>query len=168
MQPSFLRQNLLYTIREAGLIILLSIAAGLAVNLARTDSIPFVQDWSAESRLSEDDGDSLSISLTEAEALFRGNRAVFLDARSRDLFDEGHIKGSRSLPWHGVDDYFQKALQGMDREALVITYCDGESCNLSHDLALFLKNMGFSDVKVLINGWTVWVEKNLPIETSEK
>lgn len=168
MQPFILRQNFMHTVREAGLIILLSIAAGVAVNLARTDSIPFVQDWSAESRLSEDDGNSLAISLPEAKILFRKNKAIFLDARSRDLFDEGHIKGSRSLPWHGVDDYFQEALQGMDRDAPVITYCDGESCNLSHDLALFLKNMGFSNVKVLINGWTVWIENNMPIETSDK
>jgi rhodanese-related sulfurtransferase len=168
MQPSALRQNFMDTIREAGLIILLSIAAGLAVNLARTDSIPFVQDWSTEGRLSQDNGDSLAISLAEAKILFKENKAVFLDARSRDLFDEGHIKGSRSLPWHEVDDYFQEALQGMDREAPVITYCDGESCNLSHDLALFLKNMGFSNVKVLINGWTVWIENKLPIEASDK
>jgi len=168
MQPSALRQNFIDTIREAGLIILLSIAAGLAVNLARTDSIPFVQDWSTEGRLSQDNGDSLAISLAEAKILFKENKAVFLDARSRDLFDEGHIKGSRSLPWHEVDDYFQEALQGMDREAPVITYCDGESCNLSHDLALFLKNMGFSNVKVLINGWTVWIENKLPIEASDK
>jgi rhodanese-related sulfurtransferase len=154
--------------REAGLIILLSIVAGLAVNLARTDSIPFVQDWSTEGRLSQNNGDSLAISLAEAKILFKENKAVFLDARSRDLFDEGHIKGARSLPWHEVDDYFQEALQGMDREAPVITYCDGEACNLSHDLALFLKNMGFSNVKVLINGWTVWIENNLPIEASDK
>ncbi len=27
--------------------------------------------------------------------------------------------------------------------------------NLSHELALFLKEMGFSNVKVLVNSWTV-------------
>ena len=168
MPTAVLRQNLMKALQEACFIILLAVAAGLAVNLARTDSIPFVQDWSVESRLSEDDGDSLAIPLPEAEALFRENKAVFLDARGKDLFDEGHIKGAKNLPWYEVDDYFQRVVPGMDRETPVITYCDGESCNLSHELALFLKNVGFSQVRVLVNGWTVWTENNLPIETSDK
>ena len=168
MQSAVSRQRLTDTFREACFIILLSVVAGLAVNLIRTDSIPFIQGWSVESRLSQGDGDSLAISLSEAQALFLENKAVFLDARGKDLFDEGHIKGARSLPWHGVDDYFQEVIQGMDRETLVITYCDGESCNLSHDLALFLQNMGFTHIKVLVNGWTLWAENNLPTEMSDK
>jgi 3-mercaptopyruvate sulfurtransferase SseA len=48
---------------------------------------------------------------------------------------------------------------------LVITYCDGDSCNLSKDLALFMENLGFSKVLVLVNGWTLWQDAGLPIET---
>ncbi len=167
-QSDVLRQSLMDTIREACLIILLSLVAALAVNLARTDSIPFIQNWSIEERLSQDNGDSLAIPLSEAETLFKENKAIFLDARGQELFDEGHIKGARNLPWHAVDDYFSEIIKDMDRETPVITYCDGESCNLSHDLALFLKNMGFTQVKILVNGWTVWVENNLPIEAADK
>nr|NJM03710.1 rhodanese-like domain-containing protein [Desulfobacula sp.] len=118
--------------------------------------------------MEEDGGNSLAIPLPEAEALFRKNKAVFLDARDKTLFDEGHIKGAKNLPWYEVDDYFQQVVPGLDREAPVITYCDGESCNLSHELALFLKNMGFVEVRVLVNGWTVWRENNLPIEPSDQ
>lgn len=168
MPTAVLRQNLMKALQEACFIILLAVASGLAVNLMRTDSIPFVQDWSVESRMSQDNGDSLTIPLAEAEALFKENKAVFLDARDKALFDEGHIQGAKNLPWYEVDDYFQEVVPGMDRETPVITYCDGESCNLSHELALFLKNMGFAEVRVLVNGWTLWQEKNLPIETSDK
>jgi len=168
MTKSILRQNLPDAFRETCFIIVLSIIAGLAVNLIRPAFIPFIQDWSVESRLSQDDGNSLAIPLPEAEILFKENKAVFLDARGKDLFDEGHIKGAKNLPWHEVDDYFQEIISGMDRETPIITYCDGESCNLSHDLALFLKNMGFTHVKVLVNGWTVWGENKLPIEASAK
>ncbi len=167
-QSDVLRQSLIDTVREACFIMALSIIAALAVNLARTDFIPFIQDWSIEARLSQDNGDSLSIPLSEAKTLFKGNKAIFLDARGQELFNEGHIKGARNLPWHAVDDYFPEIIKDMDRETPVITYCDGESCNLSHDLALFLKNMGFTQVKVLVNGWTAWVENNLPIESDDK
>lgn len=40
----------------------------------------------------------------------------------------------------------------------------GENCDLSHELALFLKQMGFPNTRVLVNGWTVWQELNLPVE----
>lgn len=166
MQNSVFKQNLTDAVHQACLIILFSVIMGITVNLIRPDSIPFVKDWSVEGRLSLADGDSLEISLSDAKALFKENKAVFLDARESDLFDEGHIKGARNLPWHGVDDYFSEITKGMDLETPVITYCDGESCELSHDLALFLKNMGFTHVKVLVNGWTIWQENQLPVQSN--
>jgi 3-mercaptopyruvate sulfurtransferase SseA len=57
------------------------------------------------------------------------------------------------------------ATADMANDALVITYCDGDSCNLSKDLALFMENLGFSKVLVLVNGWTLWQDAGLPIET---
>jgi len=56
------------------------------------------------------------------------------------------------------------AVDGMSNDTLIITYCDGENCDLSHELAIFLRDMGFPNVKVLVNGWTVWQEMNLPVE----
>ena len=55
----------------------------------------------------------------------------------------------------------------MEPETPIITYCDGETCNLSHDLALFLRDMGFMNVRVLVNGWTAWHESRFPVESSE-
>jgi len=71
-------------------------------------------------------------------------------------------------PWdvfrNGTDRQFIEATKDISPDATIITYCDGETCNLSHNLALFLLDMGFSNVRVLINGWTVWLEGNLPVE----
>jgi 3-mercaptopyruvate sulfurtransferase SseA len=52
----------------------------------------------------------------------------------------------------------------LEGSGTIITYCDGESCELSHELALFLKEMGFANVRVLVNGWTVWQQAGLPTE----
>jgi rhodanese-related sulfurtransferase len=68
------------------------------------------------------------------------------------------------LPWHEVDDYFIEIVNDLDRNTRIITYCDGENCDLSHELALFLKQMGFQNTQVLVNGWTVWQESNLSVE----
>lgn len=145
-------------------VILLSAAIGFSVNMIRSGDISVIGDWSTESRLTDVDGTSLEISITEAKEVFNKKQAVFLDARDKALFDQGHIKGAKNLPWHAVDDYFTDSVGGMANNTLIITYCDGETCELSHELALFLEEMGFSNVKILVNGWTMWQELNLPVE----
>ena len=153
-------------VRQAFFILFLSVVIGLVVNMIRPDSIPVIADWSTENRLTSDSGETLIIPLPLAKALFEKNEAVFMDARDKNQFDLGHIKGAKNLPWHAVDDYFMDIVQDLSNDTIIITYCDGESCDLSHELSLFLKKMGFNHVKVLVNGWTIWQEMNLPVEES--
>jgi rhodanese-related sulfurtransferase len=158
-------QHFTDTFRQAVFIILISVALGAAVNLIRPDSIPFVQTWSMAEKLVAEDGDTLAIPLEDAAALFADNAAVFLDARTPAEYEKGHIQGAVNLPWHEVDNYFETVIMTLDPEAMFITYCDGEACPLSHDLAVFLKDLGFTRVKVLVNGWNLWKEHNLPVTT---
>ncbi|NQT70595.1 MAG: rhodanese-like domain-containing protein [Desulfobacteraceae bacterium] len=139
-------------------IILIAGLTGLFVNYFRADTMPFKADWSIKAHEITADGKRLDISLVEAEKLFTEKRAVFFDARSWEDYENGHISGARSLPWHEVEQRFVEATKNISSDTTIITYCDGETCNLSHDLAIFLKDMGFSNVRVLVNGWTVWQE----------
>jgi rhodanese-related sulfurtransferase len=139
----------------------------LAFNAARTDGIALIGDWSVDARMTTLTGERLDISLQEAEELFYRQSGIFLDARSADDYAQGHIQGARNLPWQDVDQFFMGITEDLDLQAPIVTYCDGETCSLSHDLALFLKDMGFMNVRVLVNGWTVWQEAGLPIELAE-
>ncbi len=155
-------QHVTRTVRQGFFILLISAVLGAAVNLVRPDSIPFVESWSMADKLVTEDGDTMAIPLEEAAALFADNAAVFLDARTPAEYDRGHIQGAVNLPWHDVDNYFETVIMTLDPEAMTITYCDGEACPLSHDLAVFLKDLGFTRVKVLVNGWTLWKNHQLP------
>ena len=42
---------------------------------------------------------------------------------------------------------------------------DGDTCDLSKELALLLENPGFSKARVLVNGWSVWQQAGLSVET---
>ena len=90
--------------------------------------------------------------------------AVIIDARPNDDYEKGHIRGALSLPWRDVDQRFMEVTKDISVDTPIITYCDGETCSLSHDLAVFLKDMGFMNVRVLVNGWTVWQAAGLPVE----
>jgi rhodanese-related sulfurtransferase len=145
-------------------IILIAGFSGLVVNHFRTDTLSLKSDWSIQTREITTEGQRLDISLAEAKKLFVENRAIFIDARSSEAYATGHIAGALSLPGDDAEQQFIEATENISSDTMIITYCDGETCNLSHNLALFLLDMGFSNVRVLINGWTVWVKRNLPVE----
>ncbi len=142
-----------------------ALALALSVNHFRPDGIPLVADWSPQARLKAATGESMVIPLEQAVEFYESKEAVFLDARPIHQFEEGRIPGALPVPWQNVDDHIGLFFeQVVDPEAIIITYCDGEACSLSEDLAVMLRDMGYANVKVLINGWSVWVEAGYPVE----
>jgi rhodanese-related sulfurtransferase len=151
--------------RQVTVLVILSAAVALAVNALRADRLPLVGDFSVAARITTATGERMDIPLEEAEKLFFTHAAVFVDARSVEDYAHGHIQGARCLPWHEVDINFIGATQDLDLETPIVTYCDGETCELSHHLALFLREAGFMNTRVLVNGWTLWQKAGLPVES---
>jgi rhodanese-related sulfurtransferase len=148
---------------QVPVLVALSAAVALAVNALRADRLPLVGDFSVAARMTTATGERMDIPLEEAEKLFFTHAAVFVDARSVEDYAHGHIQGARSLPWHEVDINFIGVTQDLDLETPIITYCDGETCELSHDLAFFLRDAGFKNSRVLVNGWKLWQQSGLPV-----
>ncbi|MBI9086213.1 MAG: rhodanese-like domain-containing protein [Desulfobacterales bacterium] len=149
---------------QAGGIAAVALILGFGVNAMRPDGIAWVGDWSAQARYADDAGDTMVIPLEEARGLFAAGSVLFVDARSEDEYVAGHIAGAVSLPWQRVEERFMAVVERLEGGGRIIAYCDGETCQLSHDLAKFLKEMGFADVRVLVNGWSVWRNAGLPVE----
>lgn len=141
----------------------LSAGLGLTFNASRQDSLPLIHVRDNSTQLSPQSGE---ISLQDASRLFTSGQAVFLDARAAEDFAEGHIEGALSLPIFSFTQDFD-ALKSQMEGRTVITYCDGEACELSRDLADQLKARGLKDVLVLKNGWTLWKDSGLPTATGQ-
>lgn len=82
-------------------ILLIAALIGFSINWFRPGGISIIGDWSTEGRVTDDTGVFLVIPLSEAKILYEKNKAVFLDARSKELFEAGHIKGAKNLPVEG-------------------------------------------------------------------
>jgi len=164
------KQNLLRLriVWQAGVLVLLSGVIGLGVNQVRSDRLPLVGDWSQEARLTAPSGQSMLITLGEAETLFLSGQAIFLDARSSKDYEQGHIEGALCLPLQEFDVFFDHVIPNLLPGATIVTYCDGETCDLSKQLAEDLCNMGYESVRVLVNGWSVWLDAGLPTEHGMK
>jgi rhodanese-related sulfurtransferase len=93
-----------------------------------------------------------------AQALAAGEKVVVVDARSADAFRREHIPGALSLPHRAME---AQAVAGLDRDALVVTYCDGIGCNASTQGALRMLRLGFR-VKELIGGLDWWKRDGHP------
>jgi len=146
-------------------VLIISAAIGLSVNALRSDGVPLIADWSTSSKLTLNTGESIEISIQDARRLCLEDKAIVLDARSPEEYQAGHIDCAINLPWLSFDEYFQNISEKLPEDKIIITYCDGETCNLSKDLAKMLIDMGFKNVKVLVNGWSVWIQNSFPTET---
>lgn len=150
---------------QSAIICIIAAAVGLLSNMIRQDALSLPGKWTSEAGLTSNDGTSIVISLEEARNLFFSKNAVFFDARASKNFQAGHIKEAISFPWDTFDEYAGQLLGKLPEDQIIITYCDGETCCLSKDLAFALIDLGFNNTRVLINGWEVWQKDKLPVET---
>ena len=77
---------------------------------------------------------------------------MIIDARPKQAkYDKGHIPGAVSIP----DTYFDKMVDKLpaNKEALLIFYCGGLKCKLSHKSAYKAEALGYTNVKVFAKGF---------------
>jgi len=96
-------------------------------------------------------------------ALEAGERVVVIDARSPESYVRGHIPGAVNIPHRTMS---ADTTAHLDKNALVVTYCDGIGCNGSTKGALHMLRLGFR-VKELIGGLDWWRRDGHPIHEGE-
>ena len=85
-------------------------------------------------------------------ALENRDNVIVIDTRSPQAFAAGHIPGAVSFPHRTMSEATTAV---MDRNALIVTYCDGIGCNASTKGALNMTQLGFR-VKELMGGLDWW------------
>ncbi len=145
-------------------ILLVAAVAGFGSNALRSGQLPVCSSAGMQSRADAAELPPHRISLEQAIALYRKDKAVFVDARPKTAYNSGHIKDALSLPWAKAEEQIPKLFESVPMETPVVTYCDGEACELSDMLAEFLKELGYTKARSLHNGWSRWRENGMPAE----
>ncbi len=87
---------------------------------------------------------------------------TLVDARpAARKYDIGHIPTALNLP----DSQFDKLAPTMlpaDKAQLIIFYCDGPTCALSHNSAFKAEKLGYSNIRVYEAGFPDWVKNGNP------
>ena len=156
-------------LRQSMLLLGIAVVLALAVNALRGDGIPLVADRSSAARLAVSADNNGGVSLEEAMQFYQKGGAIFVDARSPEQYMEGHIAGALNVPWQETDDPIGPVLEKVtDPRTVIITYCDGEACTLGEELAEMLREVDYENVRVLINGWTLWCTRGYPTEKGSR
>jgi rhodanese-related sulfurtransferase len=82
---------------------------------------------------------------------------MIIDARpKRAKYDKGHIPMAVSIPNTQFDKMVDKLPK--DKNALLIYYCEGLKCKLSHKSAWKAEKLGYKNVKVFATGFPSWMK----------
>ena len=80
---------------------------------------------------------------------------IVIDARPKvKKYDKGHIPGALSMPTSQFGK--MKGLLPADKGALIVFYCGGLKCALSHKNAFKADKLGYTNVKVFAKGYPNW------------
>ena len=81
---------------------------------------------------------------------------TLVDSRpKRSKFDKGHIPTAISIPDMAFDKMTDQLPE--DKNELLVFYCGGLQCRLSHKSAAKAIDMGYTNVKVFAEGYPAWV-----------
>jgi rhodanese-related sulfurtransferase len=81
---------------------------------------------------------------------------TLVDARPKERkYDKGHIPGAINLPDSQFDKLAAERLPA-DKAAAIYFYCDGLACKLSNDSAEKAIKLGYTNVKVVPEGYPGW------------
>lgn len=159
------------TIQEIFILVGIAITLALVVNFFSPKGVALVGQWdtskgviSASPTGTEEWKPEEIDSVARAKEIFDNGHVLFVDARSQDNFEDGHIPAAVSLPVGQFDEQIESFLDRHSPDTRIVTYCSGRTCEDSHNLARLLTDVGFTHVSVFIDGFPGWEEQGFPIE----
>ena len=146
------------TLKQALLIALTALVAGISVNFVRSDGLPVffpeytnTADWGDAEQAEQ-------ISIEQGRAILKIGKSFFLDMRSADAFAKFHIPSAINFPAEEI--YGQLAIieQQIPKDAEIVLYGIDNDDPVPTEVASIIEMLGYRHIKILTDGWTGWNE----------
>jgi rhodanese-related sulfurtransferase len=106
-------------------------------------------------------GEFADISLQDVQAAATAKSAVIIDANSPASYKAGHVPGA--LSWAAIKGDPAASLPA-DKNTLIIAYCGNSHCPAYAQAAVAAKNLGYTNIKHMVDGIDGWNAAKLPTE----
>ena len=104
--------------------------------------------------------DELRVTLEEGHRIWEEKSAQFFDVRGFDTYRQGHVAGAEPFPLANASSY--ESLLPQDKQTPIVTVCNIGQLSISG--VLYLKSLGYKNVRSLDGGTNGWREAGYPIE----
>jgi len=149
---------------QAACVVIVSSIIAVTFNAVRAEGIPLVAADRAKTAANSD-SDTGPVDLEGAKKLY-DQGAVFIDARIRDDYARGHVRGAYNFFYADIKAQAKKILEQVSLDKTVVTYCSGEECHASDIVAQELQDLGYEKVRVFFAGWPAWKAAGYPQDSS--
>lgn len=95
-------------------------------------------------------------------ALDRSDPPTLLEALPEKYYRHGHLPGAQLFPHDRARELAAELLTKKD--ARIVVYCASATCLNSHQVARTLAELGYTDVRVYIEGKADWQAAGLSLE----
>ena len=154
-----MRRRLVCTLACALAIVGVGGALGLLTNGVSSAGIPLVAKSAPPGR---------PIDLADARQWFGDDAAHFIDARPRRDFAAGHVAGALNVPLAERAAALDRLGRQLPRTRPLVVYCEGGECTSALELSAWLVGNGWRDVRVLGDGYPVWLAAGFPVSQGEE
>jgi cysteine synthase/rhodanese-related sulfurtransferase len=101
-----------------------------------------------------------AVPVDEARALIDGGSALVIDVRAPARYDAAHVAGAVNIPLRELGNSASRL--PADKDHPIVCVCDVG--NISANGMLYLKSLGYSNVKSLSGGTRAWIQGGFPTE----
>lgn len=165
-------------LKEITVIVLFSAFLGLIYHAVSGNEMPFfplsedektVKDSLLFSGKSENNKHSADIENLEGKTvsfqqmlkIVEDERFYIIDARNPEVYNNGYIDNAVNIfPYLQDENEFIALITQVPFDKKIIIYCDGGTCDLSHEVASVLEDFGYQEIYLYEGGWEEWTLKN--------
>jgi cysteine synthase/rhodanese-related sulfurtransferase len=101
-----------------------------------------------------------AVPVDAAKAMIDSGKALIVDVRSPDRYAAAHVAGAVNIPLAELGSEVSRL--PADKDNPILCVCDRG--NISANGMLYLKSLGYSNVKSLSGGTLAWIREGLPTE----
>ncbi|MCX6996386.1 MAG: rhodanese-like domain-containing protein [Kiritimatiellaeota bacterium] len=135
---------------------LLAAGLGAAVNTVRPGRLPWRGDWARHVEARALRQQIRLAGLDTVRQAVNTGAPVLLDARPAADFRAGHLPRAQSLPFELAPELFAPLQATLTRAQPLLTYCTRNDCDEGLELALFLRQQGYTNVMLFPGGLHEW------------